>query len=65
MAEERKKRLADRKEKRKEDRRTKWIEEKKEAEQRAKDEELLRGMICYARFTSTLNTLRRNLGILK
>lgn len=42
MAEERKKRLAERKEKRKEDRRTKWIEEKKEAEQRAKDEELLR-----------------------
>lgn len=65
MAEERKKRLAERKEKRKEDRRTKWIEEKKEAEQRARDEELLRGMICYTRFTSTLMTLGGNLGILK
>ncbi|XP_070541115.1 eukaryotic translation initiation factor 3 subunit A-like [Ptychodera flava] len=42
FAEERERRLQDRKEKRKEERRKKWCEEKEEEEQRKKDEEAIR-----------------------
>lgn len=45
MVEERKARLAKRKEERKIERRNKWLQEKEEAEQRARDEALKKGGI--------------------
>lgn len=48
MVEERKARLAKRKEERKIERRNKWLQEKEEAEQRARDEALKKGRIRFS-----------------